>query len=135
MNQRCLAVVPIVLSLWGCKGPDSDLPRDYRRIAVPVDRLAQSEALERGRALFVEHCALCHGEKADGHGVRRNLSSRPVDLTDPLWRDRTTPRRVFFVIREGVRGTPMAGWKILDETETWDLVAYVMSVAETPPQR
>lgn len=64
--------------------------------------------------------------------MRRNLSSRPADFTDPLWRERTTPRRAFFVIREGVHGTAMAGWKILDEAETWDLVAYVLSAAEPP---
>jgi mono/diheme cytochrome c family protein len=41
-----------------------------------------------------------------------------------------TPERVFYVIREGMRGTPMAAWKVLGENETWDLVAYVLSVAE-----
>jgi mono/diheme cytochrome c family protein len=44
-----------------------------------------------------------------------------------------TPRRVYYVIREGIRGTPMPAWKTLDAEQTWDLVAYVMSVAELGP--
>ena len=36
--------------------------------------------------------------------------------------------------REGVRGTPMPAWKALGEGETWDIVAYVLSVAELGPE-
>jgi mono/diheme cytochrome c family protein len=41
-----------------------------------------------------------------------------------------TPERAFYVIREGIRGTPMAAWKVLSEDDTWDLVAYVLSLQE-----
>ncbi len=133
MDPRLLTPAALVLLLGGCSGADSDLPPKYREVAVPEALLQTPEAGLRGRALFLEHCALCHGETADGRGVRKNLSSRPADLTDPLWRERTSPRRIYFVIREGVHGTAMAGWKILDESETWDLVAYVMSVADRSP--
>ncbi len=44
-----------------------------------------------------------------------------------------TPRWLFFVIREGIRRTPMPAWKILSQDQTWDLVAYVLSVAEGEP--
>lgn len=132
MNLRRLTTASLLLLLCGCKGPDGDLPPKYRRVAVPEGILAAQDARLRGRALFLQHCALCHGERADGRGVRRQLSSRPADFTDPLWLERTSPRRMFFVIREGVQGTAMAGWKILDEQQSWDLVAYVMSVAEPP---
>jgi len=36
---------------------------------------------------------------------------------------------VYFVIREGVSGTAMPAWAGLNPKETWDLVAYVLSVA------
>jgi mono/diheme cytochrome c family protein len=67
-------------------------------------------------------------------GLRRNLSVPAADFTDPTWRARVTPRRAYFVIREGVRGTPMPAWKALDEDEVWDLVAYVLSVAVQIPK-
>jgi mono/diheme cytochrome c family protein len=41
-----------------------------------------------------------------------------------------TPKRVYYVVREGIRATPMPACKILSEDQTWDLVAYVLSVAE-----
>jgi mono/diheme cytochrome c family protein len=65
--------------------------------------------------------------------VRRNLSSRPQSFTDPNWRARTSPRQVYFVLREGVQGTAMPGWKTLNEDETWDLVAYLLQVASSGP--
>jgi high-affinity iron transporter len=97
---------------------------------VPGERLVSAEARERGRMLFLEHCALCHGAGADGRGVRREgLSSPPRDFTDPSVRRKSSPRRMYYEIREGVRGTAMPSWKALDEGQTWDLVAFLRSVA------
>jgi len=119
------------LAYSACKGHDGDLPPRYRELAVPAPRLASAEARLRGRSLFLEHCALCHGDRADGRGVRREgLTSQPRDFTDPSWRSRTSPRRIFFTIREGSRGTPMPAWGILTDEEIWDLTAYLISVGE-----
>jgi mono/diheme cytochrome c family protein len=88
------------------------------------------EARARGRALFLAHCAICHGERADGFGPRRgSLLPPPASFRDPSWRARTTPGRVFQTVREGRRGTPMAGWRAaLDEQQTWDVVGYLLGV-------
>jgi mono/diheme cytochrome c family protein len=53
----------------------------------------------------------------------------PQDFTDPGWRATTSPRRVFFAIREGRIGTAMPSWKSLSEQDDWDLTAYVQSLA------
>jgi high-affinity iron transporter len=96
---------------------------------VPEQRLRSSEARGRGRALYVEHCVLCHGINADGHGIRREgLSTQPRDFTSVSWRRDATPRTVYYAIREGVAGTAMPSWRSLDESETWDLVAFLLSV-------
>ena len=128
MRRFHLAAIAALWTLSACNG--GDLPPPYRDLEVPEERLASAEARARGRALYLESCALCHGERGDGHGRRRNLSSRPRDFTDPRWRRRATPEKVFFDVREGVQGTAMASWKALDEEETWDVVAYVLSIAE-----
>ena len=39
---------------------------------------------------------------------------------------------MYYVIREGLRGTPMPSWKALSEDDCWDLVAYVLSAARGP---
>lgn len=119
------------LVLPGCADVDSDLPRPYRRIEVPHARLESAAARARGRALFLSQCALCHGENGDGQGVRREgLSRPPRNFTNPAWRQSTSPRHVFFAIREGIHGTPMPGWKSLTVDDGWELTAYVLSLGE-----
>jgi high-affinity iron transporter len=116
-----------------CADVDRDLPDPYRRRAVPSAVLASSAAQDRGRALFVAHCALCHGERGNGEGLRREgLTRRPQNFTDRSWRQSTSPRRVFFAIREGSAGTAMPGWPGLSDEEAWDLTAYVLSLGGTP---
>jgi mono/diheme cytochrome c family protein len=119
------------LALSACSAPDADLPETYRALAVPTERLASDPARRHGRALFLEHCVLCHGVRADGDGVRSpDLNPRPADFTRPDWRRKTTPRQVFYTIREGRRGTAMAAWPSLSDDEVWDLAAYLLSVSE-----
>ena len=127
MRRAILIALLISLVLSACS-KDRDLPEPYRRLKVSPGLLDSAEARENGRKLFLTSCALCHGEKADGRGVRREgLSVPPRDFTNPSWRTAMTPRRVFFAIREGVHGTPMPGWKSFTDAQTWDLVAFLLS--------
>jgi len=110
----------MLLALSACEG---------REVTAPPD-LGGAAARARGRELFLQHCALCHGERADGRGLRRSsLSKAPANFRDPSWATRTTPQRVYRIVRDGVAGTPMPAWKAtLTERESWDLVAYLMGV-------
>ena len=48
-------------------------------VSAPAD--AGSDHFGKGRQLYVEHCAACHGIKADGHGpLEHELSTPPTDL-------------------------------------------------------
>jgi mono/diheme cytochrome c family protein len=129
MRSTFPKVLVMSLGFLACSDPERGLPVAYRDLVVPADRLQSSEARERGRVLFLEHCALCHGERGDGRGRRREgLEGRPADFTSEHWRRRMSPRLVYHAIREGVRGTPMPSWKVLEPEQTWDLVAYVLSL-------
>jgi mono/diheme cytochrome c family protein len=119
------------LVLPACSGADADLPRPYRGVEVPAGLLGSAGSRPRGESLFRQNCALCHGERGDGQGLRREgLTRSPRDFTSPGWRGSTSPRRVFFAIREGLQGTPMPAWKSLSEADAWDMTAYVLSLAE-----
>ena len=128
-RTRLLLALTAPLVLSACSAGDRDLPAPYRRVEVPSARLDSAAARERGRAQFLAHCALCHGERGDGHGVRReDLAVPPRDFTDAQWQRKTTPRRIYYTIHEGVHGTPMPRWSIFEPGEVWDLVAYVRTL-------
>ncbi|MCG8459816.1 MAG: cytochrome c [Holophagales bacterium] len=122
--------------LTGCGGPpdaqtnERVLPPEYQALEVPEDHLADTLAIARGQSRFMVYCASCHG--ADGQG-RPHPSAPPIgqDLTDPAWRQTTTARATFHVIREGKPGTAMIPIRIPDE-DTWDLVAFVFSLSQPP---
>ncbi len=129
MHRTWLAA-PLVLALWAC---EREVPAAYRSVVVPAARLGDPAARERGRELFARSCALCHGERGDGRGQRRaGLSTPPRDFTDPTWQARTSSLRIFVTLREGVPGTSMASWAALTPEDTWDLVAYLRSLAVLP---
>jgi mono/diheme cytochrome c family protein len=135
MKRLALASLALLLAS-ACSRGDAGLPEPYRSMDVPAERLESAAARERGRVLFLEHCALCHGVRGDGQGARREgLSTPPRDFTDPAWRNGTSPRAVFYAVREGVRGTAMPAWRSLDDGEAWDLVGYLLSAREGEPGR
>jgi mono/diheme cytochrome c family protein len=47
-------------------------------IAAPA---ANADEISQGKKLYIEHCAACHGIKADGHGpLEHELAVRATDL-------------------------------------------------------
>lgn len=119
------------LASLACADADRDLPKPYSRIAVPSALLASAGAKRKGQQIFEGSCAQCHGTRGDGHGQRREgLLRPPRDFTNPAWRRSTTPRRVFYVIREGMRNTSMPAWPALSDEDVWAVTAYVLSLGE-----
>ena len=130
--MKATAALLTSLALSGCSAEEART--SYDDIDVPVARLGSDDARQRGRALFRQRCALCHGERADGRGVRsKGLSSKPIDFTSATWRSSATPTRVFRILKEGKRGTSMPAWPTLSDDQKWDVIAYVLSVAEEGP--
>ena len=71
---------------------------------------------------------------ADGQGARsENLSGKPMNFHNKEWRADTTPLHLFEVLTEGKRGTSMPAWPTMSSEQKWDVVAYVLSVAEDGP--
>jgi mono/diheme cytochrome c family protein len=127
------AATLVLLGLSACSTEDRTA-RQYENVKVPQQLLASDDARARGREIFEKKCALCHGKDADGRGRRRKgLSSEPPNFQSDEWRQSVSPRYLFQVVSEGKRGTSMPGWPTLTETQRWDVVAYVLSIAENGP--
>ena len=123
-----------LLALSACSAERTPTSSEDHRVDVPVNRLSSDEARQRGRALFQQKCALCHGDNADGNGARsKGLSGKPANFRSPSWRTSVTPEYVYRILNEGKRGTSMPAWPTLSEDQKWDVVAYVLSVAEDRP--
>ncbi|WP_044563069.1 cytochrome c/FTR1 family iron permease [Azospirillum sp. B4] len=89
--------------------------------------------LARGRALYAENCAACHGDTGKGDGqAGAALDPKPVDFTDG---ERARERSAFAleqVIEQGLDGTPMVSFAHLPPEDRWALAFVAGGFAFTP---
>lgn len=93
---------------------------------------------ERGRRLYLEHCAVCHGRTGDGEGPEANrLSVPPRDLTRGLYEYRSTPSGalpldadLFRTLSRGIPGTAMIPQTYLSRDQRWTVIQYIKSLSQ-----
>ncbi|HZR82466.1 MAG TPA: cytochrome c [Candidatus Binatia bacterium] len=107
-----------------------DLPAEFAGRANPL--AADAAAGTRGRALFLDNCAPCHGEAADGRGpASAGLTPPPANLAGPDIVPAHSDAYLFWRMSVGKRGSAMPSFQhSLSETERWEIVAYLRSLAE-----
>ncbi len=107
----------------------------------------------RGKAVYEKHCVLCHGADGKGDGPAADrLVPKPRDFTAGKYKIRTTPSGqlptdadLFRVISDGMPGSSMPAWNVLDEKDRAAVVAYVktffpgfkdakLEAAKVPPE-
>lgn len=116
-----LATILLASCLWACSGAEP----------LSSAHLGSGEALGRGRTLFAQHCAICHGENGDGRGLRGgNMHPAPANLRSSGVRSRFGSGELRELIANGKPGTAMAGWKTLGDVALDDLTVYVWGLAE-----
>jgi mono/diheme cytochrome c family protein len=90
--------------------------------------------LERGKRLYAQNCAACHGVNGDGKGdAAAFLAPRPRDFVKANYRLRSTAPNnlptdvdLFRQISLGMPGTPMPPWKhMLSDDDRWALVEHL----------
>lgn len=77
----------------------------------------QRDARFAGRKLFVQHCAACHGERAEGHG-------KAPPLVQPLVRG-AAPGTLFDAITNGSLRVGMPSFAAIPEAQRWQIVTYL----------
>jgi cytochrome c oxidase cbb3-type subunit 2/cytochrome c oxidase cbb3-type subunit I/II len=112
-----------------------DLPAaDLNALAIYVQSLhsapsrnsASAENTARGKLLFQQICAACHGKLGDGKSAAAAAQAPPpTNLT----REQLDPDQVMQVIRDGVPGTAMPAMQNqFSESDRAGLAAYVRSL-------
>ena len=106
------------------------------------------EASEKGKAVYEQRCAHCHGTEGRGDGsAAENLLPKPRDFTRGLYKIRSTEsgqlpmdQDLFNIITIGMPGSSMPGWETaLSAGDRWEVVAYIKTFndgfkeSETPP--
>ena len=79
------------------------------------------DAVRAGRGLYLERCAVCHGQDATGSMAANLVRSRTVA--------RGSDAALFRVISEGFPGTEMPPQADIEPQRIWQLVAYLHSLA------
>jgi mono/diheme cytochrome c family protein len=79
-----------------------------------------TEAVAAGGKLFEQHCAECHGKKAEGTMHGANLLREEVR--------QATPGTLFWILTNGVVRRGMPVWSKLPEPERWQIVTFLESL-------
>lgn len=115
------------------KAAPDDVARSARTLAAhllaayPVP-LAPSKTpdLARGKALYAENCASCHGLNGDGHGPdAAKLNPVPVAFADASRARERSPFALYQVIGQGLDGTAMRSFSELPSQDRWNLAFYI----------
>ena len=102
-------------------------PHDMAQRVNPVNNTPES--IQRGRELYMNRCASCHGANARGDGpAAKGLRQKPSDLVSMAGMHEDGD--VAWKIAEG-RGA-MPGWKnMLTEEQIWHLVNFIQGLQGT----
>ena len=70
-----------------------------RSPSTPTD---PKDIFERGKHLFQDYCAHCHGRQGDGDGFNAEfLDKDPAELSNPMFQAKRSNEKLFQVISEG----------------------------------
>jgi mono/diheme cytochrome c family protein len=119
----------IVLAVFSISGPL--LAQDWKAPPTVVHRpnpvQANANTIALGQKLYVSNCMSCHGQSGRGDGPGgAALEKKPADLGARI-KAGETDGELFWKITEG--RSPMVSWKSLSETQRWELVNYIKTLA------
>jgi mono/diheme cytochrome c family protein len=116
------------------------VPRDQIEAARAVTNPfpAGEEIIAKGKALYEgkAFCKTCHG--ADGKGLGADIAPGslkgplPRNFTDKAWQAARTDGELFWILKNGSKGTAMAPFipLVLTEEEAWQVLRYVRSFGQ-----
>ncbi|KMP11970.1 Triheme cytochrome c [Candidatus Nitromaritima sp. SCGC AAA799-C22] len=122
---KILVLLVCWVGLPGAAGWAGGLPEP------PAGSVADPALLEKGRRLFLDYCAHCHGNQGNGDGYNAEfLDKDPAEFSNPEFQSKKSNDRLFRAIQKGgaaVKKSPLMPvfGHTLSEEEIWSLVAFI----------
>lgn len=77
-------------------------------------------------------CKQCHGMKGKGNGAMAfNMNPKPRIFTCKATMDKISDGQLFWIIKNGSKGTPMPSYKHLSDEKVWQLIQYIRSLPKS----
>lgn len=109
-------------------------------VTAPSPPQVTPDLVAKGKHLYLEDCATCHGAKGHGDGPAVMKASqkemRPRDFTGGVFERGSSMEDIYLTVRTGLNGTPMLSFdKALTPDQTWAVAAYVRSLISKRDQQ
>ena len=119
--------------LTGPARVQEELPVEF---AAKRNPLTGPDAIVAGGRLFQANCATCHGAEADGHGPASvGLTPPPANFRSGTVLGQHSDAYLYYRVSTGKAGTAMPSFHgVLDETERWQVITYLRSLAADDPR-
>ena len=135
MKFTTLKLAGLALAAWGrtvaraaWSAEPWKVPAEESKKKNPVK--ADAASIAKGKKIYMERCAICHGEKADGKGASASaLNPPPANFLDKKYMAANSDGDLFSKTANG-RGM-MPRWDIvLEENDVWSVVNYLRSLGK-----
>lgn len=105
-------------------------PPEAKKLKNPVAPTADN--LNAARAIFMDKCANCHGDKGLGDGPEAGMyDPQPSNLADAHMMSEMTDGEIFWKIGEGNKPMPSFKKQLSDE-QRWQLVNFLRTLSPKP---
>ena len=112
----------------------TEYPVMAREVIPPIDPktvMTPNPALmARGKALFAQNCATCHGPEGKGDGAAgKGLNPKPRNFTEPAaWKNGMRVEDIYKTLDEGIKGSSMVSYNYLSKRDRMALAHVVQSL-------
>lgn len=95
-----------------------------------VGEAASKQVLAKGKTVFEQNCASCHGPQGEGDGPAAvALNPKPRNFKTEPFKNGAKPADIFKTVTEGLPGTLMVSFKHLPEADRKAVAEYAATLA------
>jgi mono/diheme cytochrome c family protein len=122
-----MAIAALFFAGWAtAHDKDWPVPADAAKVKNPV--APTSDNLAAAKAIYMDKCANCHGEKGGGDGPEADMyTPSPSKFNDAHMMSEMTDGEIFWKMTEGRKPMPSFKKQLTDE-QRWQLVNYVRTL-------